>query len=165
VEQVTSVIPLAEGEVILWHKESTQGLIHKEVVMEEAVTNRRCVKDDVKSKQVVAQIGHSHRPEVVVMNVHSVNDSVGGGVFLTPRMFGFPGLAGFGVYGGSRRGYLKVFGDVNLLNEGKVVLTFGNVRDPQGVRQLVEALKREQGRVRPWNARPWVGRRIRQWQP
>jgi hypothetical protein len=104
VKQVSSAIPLAEGETILWHKESTQGLIHKEVVMEEAVTNRRCLKYDVKNKQIVAQVGLNHHPEVVVMNVHRVNDSVGGGVFLTPRMFGFPGLGGFGVYGGPRRG-------------------------------------------------------------
>jgi len=157
--KIASSIPLTEGESILWHKETTHGLVHKEVVTEEAVTNRRCLKYDNQTKNIVAQIGITHWPEVVIMNVHRVNDSLGGGVFLTPRMFGLPGLGGFGVYGGPRRGNLKVFGDVSFLSEGKVIMTFENVKDPQGVRQLVEALKRQQGFQ--GQVRPWMGQRFR----
>jgi hypothetical protein len=160
-KQVNSVLPLADGENILWHRESSRGLIHKQVTLEEAVTNKRCLKYDVENKRVVAQIGINHWPEVVVMNTHRVNDSVGGGVFLTPRMFGLPALGGLGVYGGPRRGYLKVFGDISFMKDGKTVLTFENVKDPQGVRQLVEALKREQGFRGRWPTRPWPGRRMR----
>jgi len=160
-QQIQSSIPLSEGERILWHKETTHGLVHKEVVMEEAVTNRRCLKYDTESKQVVAQIGITHWPEVVIMNLHRVNDSLGGGVFLTPRMFGLPGLGGFGVYGGPRRGLLKVFGDISFLSEGKVIMTFENVKDPQGVKQLVEALKRQEGFRGPDRVRPWLGPRFR----
>ena len=69
VPQVTSSIPLTEGESILWHKETTRGLVHKEVVMEEAVTNKRCLKYDTQNRNIVAQIGISHWPEVVIMNV------------------------------------------------------------------------------------------------
>lgn len=65
------------------------------------------------------------------MNMHRVNDSIGGGVFLMPRMFGLPGLGGLGVYDGPRRGYLKVFGNVSFMNGGKAVLTFENVKDLQ----------------------------------
>jgi hypothetical protein len=133
--------------------------------MEEAVTNKRCLKYDTQSKGIVAQIGITHWPEVVIMNVHRVNDSLGGGVFLTPRMFGLPGLGGFGVYGGPRRGNLKIFGDVSFLNEGKVIMTFENVKDPQGVKQLVEALKRQQGFQGPGRVRPWMGQRFRPMQP
>jgi hypothetical protein len=166
VKRVNSVIPLAEGETILWHRESTKGLIHKEVTMEEAVTNRRCLKYDVKNKQVLAQIGLNNGPEVLVMNLHRINDSLGGGVFLTPRMFGLAGLVGFGVYGGPRRGNLKVFGDVSFMYQSKVVLTFENVKDPQGVRQLVMALERELGSAAPWRAgRPWLGSRLKPRQP
>ena len=142
-QQVNSRIPLAPDESILWHKESSRGLIHKEVMVEEAVTNKRCLKYDVQTRQVVAQIGINHLPQVIIMNIRRINDSLGGGVFLTPRMFGLPGLGGFGVYGGPRRGNLKMFGDVSIMNEGKVVMTFENVKDPQGVRQLIEALKRD----------------------
>jgi hypothetical protein len=110
---------------------------------------------------VVAQIGITHWPEVVVMNLHRVNDSLGGGVFLTPRMFGLPGLGGFGVYGGPRRGLLKVFGDVSFLSEGKVIMTFENVKDPRGVKQLVEALKRQEGFQGAGRMRPWLGPRFR----
>jgi hypothetical protein len=145
----------------LWHKEITRGLVHKEVVMEEAVTNKRCMKYNTESKQVVAQVGIGHWPEVVIMNVHRVNDSLGGGVFLTPRMFGLPGLGGFGVYGGPRRGTLKIFGDISFLSEGKVIMTFENVKDPQGVKQLVEALKRQEGFQGPGRVRPWLGPRFR----
>jgi len=161
VKQVNSVIPLVDGETILWHRESTRGLIHKEVTTEDAVTNKRVLKYDVETKRILAQIGIIHWPEVVVMNVHRVNDSLGGGVFLTPRMFGFPGLGGLGLYGGPRHGNLKVFGDVSFMNEGKVVLTFENVKAPQGVKQLVEALKRQQGFRGAWPARPGLGRRLR----
>ena len=160
-QQVQSSIPLTEGERILWHKETTHGLVHKQVVMEEAVTNKRCLKYDTGSKQVVAQIGITHWPEVVIMNLHRVNDSLGGGVFLTPRMFGLPGLGGFGVYGGPRRGLLKVFGDVSFLSEGKVIMTFENVKDPRGVKQLVEALKRQEGFQGQGRVRPWLGPRFR----
>lgn len=160
-QQVQSSVPLSEGERILWHKETTRGLVHKEVVMEEAVTNKRCIKYNTENKQVVAQIGISHWPEVVIMNVRRVNDSLGGGVFLTPRMFGLPGLGGFGVYGGPRRGFLKVFGDISFLSEGKVIMTFENVKDPQGVKQLVEALKRQEDFRGPGRVRPWLGAAVR----
>ena len=160
-QPVTSLIPLTDGERILWHKETTHGLVHKEVTVEEAVTNKRCLKYDTQSKNIVAQIGITHWPEVVIMNIHRVNDSLGGGVFLTPRMFGLPSIPGFGVYGGPRRGNMKVFGDVSFLSDGKVVMTFENVKDPQGIRQLVEALKRQQGFQGPGRMRPWTGQRFR----
>ncbi len=156
VQQVNSRIPLAADEHILWHKEEKKGLLHKEVVVEEAVTNKRCLKYDVQTGQIVAQIGISHLPQVIVMNVRRINDSLGGGVFLTPRLLGIRGLGplgGLGVYGGPRRGFLKIFGDVSMMNEGKVVLTFENVKDPQGLRQLIEALKRENA---PWPRRNWL---------
>lgn len=164
VPQVTSSIPLVEGENILWHKETTHGLVHKEVTTEEAVTNKRCLKYDPKSKSIIAQIGIARWPEVVIMNVHRVNDSLGGGVFLTPRMLGLPALP-FGLYGGPRRGNLKVFGDVSFLSQGKVIMTFENVKDPQGVKQLVEALKRQAGFRGPGRVQPWAGPRFRPMQP
>lgn len=144
-KQVSSAIPLAEGESILWHRAATRGLIHKEVIMEEAVTNNRCIKYDVEKKQILAQIGIEHRPEAVVMNVHRENQSLGGGVFLTPRILGLGGLDGFGVYGGPRRGTIKVFGDVSIMSQAEVVMTFENIQSPQGLRLLIEALKREKG--------------------
>ena len=162
VPEVQSLIPLNEGERILWHKETTHSLIHKDVVLEEAITNRRCMKFDPVNKTITAQIGITHWPEVVIMNLHRVNDSLGGGVFLTPRMFGLPGLGGLGVYGGPRRGVMKVFGDVSFLSEGKVIMTFENVKDPQGVKQLVEALKRQEGfQGGAGRMRPWFGQRYR----
>ncbi|MGA2462356.1 MAG: zinc ribbon domain-containing protein [Candidatus Bathyarchaeia archaeon] len=163
--QVNSRIPLVEGEELLWHRGSTKGFLHKEVVMEEGVTNKRLVKYDVENKRIIAQLGINHRPEVVVMNIHRVNDSLGGGVFLTPRMFGLGGLGGFGVYGGPRRGNIKVFGDVSFMNEGKVVLSFENVQAPQGLRMLVESLKRQSGFAGPGNRRPLMARRPFRGQP
>lgn len=139
--QIVSNIPLIEGETILWHRESTHGIIHKEVTFEEAVTNKRCIKYDVPNKQIAAQVGIENMPEIVIMNVHRVNDSLGGGIFLTPRMLGLPGLP-LGIYGGPRRGNIKVFGDVSLMVNGKMVMTFANINDPQGLRQLIQALKR-----------------------
>ena len=99
--QITSSIPLVEGENIRWHRDSTRGIIHKEVRLEEAVTNKRCLKYDVQNRQTLAQVGIENMPEVVIMNVHRVSDSLGGGVFLTPRMLELPGLP-FGLYGGPR---------------------------------------------------------------
>ena len=139
--QVASSIPLVEGENILWHRDSTRGIIHKEVRLEEAVTNKRCLKYDVQNRQTLAQVGIENMPEVVIMNVRRVSDSLGGGVFLTPRMLGLPGLP-FGLYGGPRRGKLKISGDISLMVNGNIVMTFENVNDPQGVRQLIQALKR-----------------------
>ena len=160
IQQVSSMIPLIEGETILWHREITKGLIHKEVVMEEAVTNKRCLKYHVENRRMVAQLGLSHRPDVVVVNVHRVNDSVGGSVFLTRRILGIRGLGSLGVYGGPRRGNIKVFGDVSFMNEGKVVTTFENVQTPQGLRMLIESLKREYGFAGPRNLKPGLGRRL-----
>jgi hypothetical protein len=153
------MIPLTDEEEILWHRERTRGIIHKEVYAEEAVTNKRCVKYDVEKKQMIAQVGITHRPEVVVMNIHRINDSLGGGVFLSPRLFGLPGLGGLGVYGGPRRGNLKVYGDASIMCDGKKVMTFENIEHPMGLRQLIEVLKREAGVTR-FNMRPGP----RQWQ-
>jgi len=127
--------------------------------MEEAVTNKRCLKYDIEKRQVVAQIGISQSPDVVVMNVHRVNNSLGGGVFLTPRIFGLPG--GLGLYGGPRRGNIKIFGNVSFMKEGKVILTFENIQAPQGLRFLVETLKREQGFGGPRSPGPWRRQRFR----
>jgi hypothetical protein len=115
--EVSSHIPLEDGETILWHRDSTHGLIHKELSLEEAVTNKRCLKFDVQNNRVTAQVGIQSMPEVVIMNAHRVNNSLGGGVFLTPRLFGLPGLP-IGVYGGPRRGHIKIFGDVSLMMSG-----------------------------------------------
>jgi hypothetical protein len=155
--QITSEIPLAEGETILWHRDSKHGVIRKEVTLEEAVTNKRCLKYDVQNRRIVAQVGIENMPEVVIMNVHRVNDSLGGGIFLTPRLLGLPALP-FGLYGGPRRGNLKISGDVSLMVNGNVVMTFENVNSPQGVRQLIQALKRE--RMGPMR-RMWGARIIR----
>jgi hypothetical protein len=156
--QIRSNIPLAEGEKILWHRDSTHGLIHKEVASEEAVTNKRCLRYDVPNKRISAQVGIDNMPEVVIMNVHRVNDSLGGGIFLTPRMLGLPGLP-LGLYGGPRRGNLKIFGDVSLLVNGGIVMTFENVKDPQGLRQLIQALKRTH--LGPMSGRMWPAERMR----
>ena len=113
---------------------------------------------DVPNKQVAAQVGIDNMPEVVIMNVHRVNDSLGGGIFLTPRMLGLPGLP-LGLYGGPRRGNLKIFGDVSLIVNGNIVMTFENVKDPQGLRQLIQALKR--AHLGPMGGRMWAAQRMR----
>jgi hypothetical protein len=149
---------LTDAERILWHRDLTHGLIHKEATFEEAVTNKRCLRYDVSNKRVVAQVGLDSMPEVVIMNVHRVNDSLGGGIFLTPRMLGLPGLP-VGVYGGPRRGNLKIFGDVSLLVSGNIVMTFENIKDPQGLKQLIQALKR--AHLGPMSGRMWAAQRWR----
>jgi len=154
--QPSSNIPLTEGERILWHRESTHGFIHKEVTFEEAVTNKRCLRYDELNKRIVAQVGIENLPEVVIMNVHRVNDSLGGGIFLTPRMLGLPGLP-LGLYGGPRRGNMKIFGDISLLMSGDIVMTFENIKDPQGLRQLIQALKR--AHLGSINGRMWAAQR------
>ena len=154
--QISSNIPLTEGEKILWHRESTHGIIHKEVTLEEAVTNKRCLKYDVQNQKVTAQVGIENMPEVVIMNLHRVNDSLGGGIFLTPRMLGIPGLP-LGLYGGPRRGNIKAFGDVSLMINGNIMMTFENVKDPQGLNQLIQALKR--AHMGP-AGRQWAARRM-----
>jgi len=153
--QVASKIPLSDGERILWHRDSTHGLIHKELTFEEAVTNMRCLRYDVPNRRIIAQVSIDNNPEVVVMNVRRVNDSLGGGIFLTPRMLGLPGLP-VGLYGGPRRGNLKIFGDVSLMVSGNIVMTLENIKDPQGLRQLIQALKR--ARLGPTTGRTWAGR-------
>jgi hypothetical protein len=37
---------------------------------------------------------------------------------------------------------LKVFGDVSPIVQGNIVMTFENIKDPQGLKQLVRALER-----------------------
>ena len=56
-----------------------------------------------------------------------------------------------------RRGNLKVFGDVSLMVKGNIVMTFDNIKDPQGLRQLITALERTHaGPMR----RRWAGQRM-----
>jgi hypothetical protein len=55
----------------------THGVIHKEVTFEESVTNKRCIKYDAFKKQITAQVGIENMPEIVIMNIHRVNESFG----------------------------------------------------------------------------------------
>jgi len=74
--QVNSTIPLVEGEELLWHRGSTKGFLHKEVVMEEGVTNKRLVKYDVENKRIIAQLGSLVRTDTNIRNSsHSVRKS------------------------------------------------------------------------------------------
>jgi hypothetical protein len=143
--KVDSKIPLLQNENILWHRDFSHGILHRTVMVEEAITNLRCMKYDVAQGKLLAQVYMSSFPELVIMNSRRVSNSLGGGVFITPRLFGVRGLGGLGAYGGPRRGSSKAFGDLSVIDGGKIVMTLAGVEDPQGIRQLVEALKRELG--------------------
>lgn len=123
---------LMRGESILWKRSFSKGIVHRHLTFTEVVTNimAMCI-DDEKLKL----IGY------VPLRLAEVN------VDKEQRIYegAHSGVSSHGMYAGRSAGQSAMYGNVNFFANGKIILTFYNVRDPQGLKSLVNASKKSSG--------------------
>jgi len=129
-----------EGEQLLWMHEVKQGFIHKETIEKWAITNLRAVKINLASLSIEA-VGLA-LADTVVMNQYRSSTGSRVGTFIGARGSFFAG-AGESTYSSRSQTY----GDLVFLLSGREVLRFQGISDPQGVRRVVETLKKQQIRI------------------
>jgi hypothetical protein len=116
---------------VLWKRDLKRGIIHREVVVEERITNVRIFQYNVETQKLVSLIPLKIQPDVIVENSRRSSQSTGSGMY------------SYGVYTGSRTGTSRTIGDVVIMKDGVIYTRLRNVPDPQGVKQLINTLKRE----------------------
>jgi hypothetical protein len=132
-QKPVAFIPIGQilTERVLWHRDIRRGIIHKEVIIEERITNMRIFRYNVETHTLLSQITLKSNPDVIVANSRRRSQSSGGGLY------------GGGTFVSSRVGTSRSFGDVVIMKDGVINTKLSNVADPQGVKQLINTLKRE----------------------
>jgi len=134
-----------KGEQLLWKHEVKKGLIHKETIATWAITNLRAVKLYSPSienpKPCIEAVGLAIA-DTVVMNQYRSSTGSRVGTFMGARGSLFAGV-GESTYSSTSQTY----GDLVFFLSGREGLRFQGISDPQGVRRMVETLKKQQIRI------------------
>jgi hypothetical protein len=132
-QKPVTFVPIGQiaGEKVLWKRDIKRGIIHKEVTVEERITNIRIFQYNVETQKLMSLIPLKMLPDVVIQNSRRSSQSTGSGVY------------SYGVYTGSRSGTSRTIGDVVIMKNGVIYTRLRNVVDPQGVKQLINRLKKE----------------------
>ena len=115
---------------MLWQRNLRRGILHKKVIIAERITNMRIVQYNVETKKIV-QVPLVWNPDVIVSGSSRRSHSQGYGLY------------GGGAFVGDRTGISQSIGDVVIMKNGKICARLRNVADPQGVKQLINTLKKE----------------------
>jgi hypothetical protein len=136
-----------EGEQILWMHTVTKGVINKEIMASWVITDSRAAVSTPKGKYYLgkganfpstAQIVGLAMCDTVVMNQH--RSSRGN------RVGTFTGSGGGGFVGTSvsfSSSQSLTYGDLVFLVNGKERFRFQGISDPQGVRRMIETIKKQ----------------------
>jgi hypothetical protein len=116
---------LYHNEQVLWKRTFTKGIIHREATLTEMITNLRVLCIDDQSQQIVraAPLGSS---TIVVTNTRRDYSGVR------------TGFERYGTNVGTTRGTGVTIGDVQVFVQGRIVLTLSNIRDPFGLKRLID---------------------------
>jgi hypothetical protein len=118
------LIKLEPGEQIIWSNQIIKGIINKKVVETQLITNM-AIRQNHDGILPLHLLG-----DIVIMNKHRY----GGDYYSVP-------LRGTGVRYGIRTGRSRSLGDVIFFdNLGQSIVTFRQIEDPQGVKNLVKGL-------------------------
>jgi hypothetical protein len=117
---------LTPGETLLWKRSFSKGIINRHLTYTEFVTNKKavCIDDEHGTPVRCALL-----QDAVIAITRERRDYSG-----TRTGYGH-----YGVYGGTSSGHSVTFGDLDFLVGGRVAMTLFNVRDPQGLKRLIEA--------------------------
>ena len=122
-----------KGEQVLWYRKFLDGVFNKTLQGYEAVTEYRCYVYNLKHQQRQIAVFLSD-DDVIVTNQKRISES--------QREGNFGGLGSRGTFIGSSSGTStsesQTYGDVNLMQEGEIVLTFYDVVDPNGLAKLMK---------------------------
>jgi len=126
---------LIDGEEILWQS-GGQGFIHSRSSTW-AITNYRALIYHAphRKKPAAIKVAGLAISDVITMNQHRRSNSSHSGGFIYKK--------GIGLGAGSGSSTSTQYGDLVFIFDGKEVLRFHNVSDPNGVKRMVTALKRQ----------------------
>jgi hypothetical protein len=120
---------LPAGESVLWKRSFSKGIVHRHLTFTEVVTNMRAMCIDDENVKLAGYIPLK-MAEVFVDKEHREYSGV------------HTGVEARGMYGGTSSGTSVTYGNVNFMSNGRIFLTFFNVRDPNGLKNLINASKK-----------------------
>ena len=124
------------GEQIIWNSNFEEGIFWRKIRICWIITNYRVIYSDFKTGEFV-QIPLKYL-DVVVMNSHSSFQSEGFAMGAA-----MPGSLAIGAGVMQRKGTSIREGDLVFIVDGQVLLKFFNVFDPNGVKNLVNQVKKQ----------------------
>jgi hypothetical protein len=124
------------GESILWKRSFSKGIINRHLTFTEVVTNIRavCIDDE---RLAVVRYASIRASDVSVESERREYSGV------------HSGYGRYGTYGGTSFGQSSTYGNLSFLENGRVVLTLYNVKDPHGLKDLIMASKKSMQSSRP----------------
>ncbi|MGI0083495.1 MAG: hypothetical protein ACREBQ_00265 [Nitrososphaerales archaeon] len=116
---------MLSGEQVLWKRTFSKGIIHKEATLTEMITNLRvlCIDD---LQQVIVRAAPLGSATIAVTNTRRDYSGV------------HTGFERYGAYTGVSRGSGVTIGNVQVFVQGRIVLTLSNIRDPFGLKRLID---------------------------
>ena len=127
---------LQQGEEFVWSHREEKGIFNKHLSRLCAITNYRIFAYDAEISKVIGLLMTSDLEDVVVMNTHRAYNSTRYGTYGSFAR-------GFGVTGGQSSGRSVTVGDIVFMKSGKPVITWCEATDPNGLKRLVMAVKKE----------------------
>lgn len=126
-----------EGEEDQWVNEISNGVFKRNVVERWVITNQRAFilragSDGILKRTSGVGLAIAN---AVVMNQYRKSNSTHVGTFVSRK--------GFGVGGGRSTSTSTSYGDLVFMSDGKEILRFPGISDPNGVKKMVEALKKQ----------------------
>ena len=122
---------LVAGENVAWHIDFMEGIIHRHPKSTYAITNYRVLAIDRLTAKLAISLSIKDT-EVIVMNKHSQSEGYAMGTYHG------------GMYGGRRVGASTEVGEVVFLTEGVKRITLGGIKDPSGVKNLFDTIKKSE---------------------
>lgn len=117
---------LLGGEQILWKRTFSKGIIHREATLSEVITNLRVLCIDDETKSIVRAVPLSSA-SVAVTNTKRDYTNV------------HTGFERYGAYSGVGKGTGVTIGNVDFFLQGKLVLSLTNIRDPFGLKRMIDS--------------------------
>lgn len=119
------------GEQVLWKRTFSKGVIHREATLTEMITSYRalCIDDQ---QNVIVRAAPLRGAEIAVTNTRRDYRSM------------HTGIEHYGAYMGTSQGSGVTIGDLQVLYQGRIIMALNNIRDPFGLKRLIESSIRSQ---------------------
>lgn len=127
---------IQEGEDIAWSYTETKGILKKHFSMLLTITQFRIFCYDFKINKMIGLLKMSELDDAVVLDSYRSYSSMHYGSYASFA-------SGFGVTGSQSHGQSMTKGTIVFMKGGEVIIRLGVISDPNGVRRLTLAIKKE----------------------
>lgn len=127
---------LQTGEEFVWSLTHQKGIFTKHATRLFGITNYRILQYDLENSILEGLLMMSNLEDIVVMNTHREYNSQHVGTYGSFAR-------GFGTSSGHSTGRSISVGDIVFMSEGKPIIRWQGISDPNGLKKLVTAIKKE----------------------